>query len=107
MDHEQEEIGDMHLLNAMDDSALSDNSFCSEGDEHQGAIVAHNESGIFYEDDLILSREDLIEELELPTQEEFEIIVKRDVLTSTDPDENLADRLNKIWTTSRSLSKSF
>ena len=93
------------LLDILDDSAISDSSFCS-GDD-QDSIETRNESGIFYDEEMILSSDDLIEEMPLPTQEEFESRVRSNVLTSTDPSENLADRLDKILTPSRSLSKSF
>ena len=88
------------------DSAISesDSTFCS-GD--QDSLETRNESGIFYDEEMILSSEDLIEEMLLPTQEEFENRVRSNVLTSTDPFENLADRLDKILAPSRSLSKSF
>ena len=87
------------------DSAISDDSFYSGGGHD--SIEARNDSGISYADEMILSREDLIEQMPLPTQEEFDSHVKGKVLTSTDPTENLADRLDKIFTPTKSLSKSF
>ena len=44
---------------------------------------------------------------ELTTQEDFDIDVKRNVLTSTDPSETLADRLDKILTPSKNFTVSF
>ena len=87
-----------------DDSAISD-TFYSNG---HGSSQEIHDSGIMYEDDMILSREEnFLEEMLLPTQEEFNIHVKGHVLTSTDPNEILADRLAKIETPSKSLTVSF
>ena len=86
------------------DSAITD-TFCSDGHD---PIEEIHDSGIIYADDMILSSEEnSIEEMMLPTQEEFDIHVKRNVLTSTDPTETLADRLDKIMTPSQSLTVSF
>ena len=90
--------------NGLNDSAISD-IFCNDG---HNSIEEIDDSGIIHADDMILSREEnLIEEMSLPTQEEFDIEVKGKVLTSTDPNENLAERLDKIMSPSKSLSESF
>ena len=68
------------------DSAITD-TFCSDGHDQM-------------EDD-----SEIIEEL--TTQEDFDIDVKRNVLTSTDPSETLADRLEKILTPSKNFTVSF
>ena len=90
--------------NTFADSAITD-SFRSDG---QDPIEETLDSGIIYADDLILSsEEDSVEEMMLPTQEEFNIQVRTNVLTSTDPNETLADRLEKIMTPTKSLTLSF
>ena len=88
-----------------DDSALSE-SYNSSGSSHssfENEQLETNDSGFTYAD-LILPTDDLIEELPLPSQEEFDLEVKERALTSTDPAENLEHRLNKIMTPTKSLS---
>ena len=86
---------------SLDSSIHNDSGFISTSCSFTVCELDLEDSG--HNDDTEVIFED---EVELPTLDEFISDVKNSVLTSTDPQEILQQRLNKIATQTKSLSLS-
>ena len=69
---------------------------------------SHQESGFMLNDPILNDGDVLLEEMVMPTQEQFNMEVREgQALTSTDPEKLLEERLNKIKYQTKRLSRTF